>query len=108
MPKDVAVIQTESRTLPAKVTHIIDFNKADLSPDALKEGKKIFTIGYPSGTDMGMIDNREIHNQVHEGNVTQNCSGGEQLVRPFSTPLRINIQRVISAVQRYTWPLRPC
>lgn len=72
MPKDVAVIQTESRTLPAKVTHIIDFNKADLSPDALKEGKKIFTIGYPSGTDMGMIDNREIHNQVHEGNVTQN------------------------------------
>ena len=72
MPKDVAIIQTESRTLPAKVTHIIDFNKADLSPDALKEGKKIFTIGYPSGTDMGMIDNREIHNQVHEGNVTQN------------------------------------
>ena len=72
MPKDVAIIQTESRTLPAKVTHIIDFNKADLSPDALKEGKKIFTIGYPSGTDMGMIYNREIHNQVHEGNVTQN------------------------------------
>lgn len=72
MPKDVAIIQTESRSLPAKVTHIIDFNNADLSAGALKEGKKIFTIGFPSGSTMAITDNKEIHNQVHEGNVTQN------------------------------------
>lgn len=83
MPKDVAILQTESRSLPAKVKHIIDYKNADLSPEALKEGKKVFTIGFPSGTDMGLTDNHEIHNQVHEGNVTQNrgdVSFGHDLV----------------------------
>ena len=58
--------------LPEHVTNFIDINKADASEDAIKEGKTIFTIGFPYGTEMAMNSNQELKNQVHKGSVTQN------------------------------------
>ncbi len=69
--KDVAIIQTDNRKLPDKNIHILSLENADLSPEALKQGKTIYTIGYPYGLSVGMIKGKEIQNQVHEGAITQ-------------------------------------
>lgn len=69
---DAAIIQTVTLNLPEHVTNFIDINKADASEDAIKEGKTIFTIGFPYGTEMAMNSNQELKNQVHKGSVTQN------------------------------------
>lgn len=70
--KDVALIQTESRSLPQSVKHIIDIKTADLSEEALKEGKAVFTIGFPYGNLLAQNSNQELKNQVHGGSITQN------------------------------------
>lgn len=69
---DVAIIQTDTRSLPAKVTNIIDINNADLTEDALKEGKTIYTIGFPYGASIAISSTQELMNQIHSGSITQN------------------------------------
>lgn len=71
MEKDVAIIRTTSRMLPIQVKSIIDINDADLSGKATKEGKQIFTIGYPYGSALAINSDKELRNQVHDGSVTQ-------------------------------------
>lgn len=68
---DVALLQTMSRSLPPKVTQIIDINKADISPESIVEGKTVFTIGYPYGMGINLNSKKELHNQIHDGSVTQ-------------------------------------
>lgn len=70
--KDVAVIQTETRGLPTQVKNIIDITHADTSDEAIKEGKAVFTIGFPYGAEIARNSNQELKNQVHGGSVTQN------------------------------------
>lgn len=70
--KDVAIIQTESRTLPSAVKHIVDVNNADLDESSIKEGKPVFAIGFPYGDQIALNSNQELKNQVHGGAITQN------------------------------------
>lgn len=70
--KDVAILQTKTRKLPADVKKVIDINNAELSEDALTEGRTIFTIGFPYGADIALDSNQDLKNQVHDGAVTQN------------------------------------
>lgn len=70
--KDVAVLQTKTRKLPADVDKIIDINKSELSEDALIEGRTVFTIGFPFGVDNALDSNQDLKNQVHDGAITQN------------------------------------
>ena len=69
--KDVAILQTATRKLPADVTNIIDINNADPSPESIVEGKTVFTIGFPYGADVALTSSQELKNQVHGGSVTQ-------------------------------------
>lgn len=71
LEKDVAIIQTATRSLPAKVATFVDVDNAATGDDALKEGKRVYTIGFPYGVDLAMNDQREIHDQIHEGSITQ-------------------------------------
>ncbi len=71
LTKDVAVLQTVSRSLPPQVTNIIDYTKSDTSDEAYKEGKPIYTIGFPLGWNIGLDSNQDLQNQVHSGTVTQ-------------------------------------
>lgn len=68
---DISIIQTESKTLPSRVTNVLSLENADMTEDALKQGKTIFTIGFPYGLGVGMIKGEELQNQVHEGAITQ-------------------------------------
>ena len=70
--KDVAVLQTKTRKLPADVSKIIDINKSELSEDALTEGRTVYTIGFPYGVDIALDSNQDLKNQVHDGAITQN------------------------------------
>ena len=70
--KDVAVLQTKTRKLPADVKRIIDIEESELSEDALTEGRTIFTIGFPYGAGVALDSNQDLKNQVHDGAVTQN------------------------------------
>lgn len=70
--KDVAIIQTENRELPSRVTNVIDINNADFSDDCLTEGRTVFTIGFPYGAEIALNSNQELKNQVHGGSITQN------------------------------------
>lgn len=70
--KDVAVLQTKTRRLPAGIKRVIDINDAEAGEDALTEGRTVFTIGFPFGTDIAQDSHRDLKNQVHGGSVTQN------------------------------------
>ncbi len=70
--KDVAIVQTESRTLPAAVKNIVDVNNADLAESSIKEGKPVYAIGFPYGDMIALNSNQELKNQVHGGAITQN------------------------------------
>lgn len=70
--KDVAVLQTETCTLPPQVKRIVKLDEADSSPEAIKEGKTIYYIGFPAGPDLGTTSNNEIVNQIHKGTINQN------------------------------------
>lgn len=67
---DVAVLQTKNKRLPDDVA-IVDLSIADPSRNALTEGKTIYLIGYPYGSDAALNDNMVIHNQIQEGRITQ-------------------------------------
>lgn len=70
--KDVAVLQTKTRRLPAGVKRVIDINDSDTSEEALTEGRTLFTIGFPYGANIAQDSHRDLKNQVHGGSVTQN------------------------------------
>jgi len=70
--RDVAILQTDTRSLPSNVKHFVDINKADLSDECITEGRKVFTIGFPYGYAVATASNSDIHNQVHDGVITQN------------------------------------
>lgn len=70
--KDVAVIQTKSRTLPQQVKRVIELSKADISEESLNEGETVYTIGFPYGATIAMNSNQELKNQGHSGVITQN------------------------------------
>jgi S1-C subfamily serine protease len=68
---DVAVIQTNSKTLPQGTEKIVDLNQAVMSDDGLVPGTSIFTIGFPAGfgfaaTEQGIQANNQ------DGKITQN------------------------------------
>ncbi len=69
--RDVAIIQTETRTLPPVVKSVVDINDADTSDGAIKEGKTIFSIGFPYGATIALNSSQELKNQVHAGTITQ-------------------------------------
>ena len=71
LEKDVAILQTKARSLPDRVVNIIDIADADLSDEALKVGKKVYTIGFPLGAGIALNSNNELRNQVHGGTITQ-------------------------------------
>lgn len=70
--KDVAIMQTETRSLPSADINIIDINTAVADESAYKEGKTVYTIGFPYGTTLALDSNNDIRNQIHDGSVTQN------------------------------------
>lgn len=75
--KDVAIIQTETRKLPSSDINIIDIKEADDAEDTYKEGKNVYTIGYPYGTSLALDSNNDIRNQIHDGSITQNMGDYE-------------------------------
>lgn len=70
--KDVAIIQTETRSLTPRVKKIIDIKDADTSEKSINVGKNVFTIGFPYGASIAINSNQELRNQVHSGSITQN------------------------------------
>ena len=71
--RDVAILQTDTRTLPNKVEAYIDLAKADISDKALAPGNKIYTIGFPLGVSQANVtlSDMALHNQIQAGSVTQ-------------------------------------
>lgn len=71
--RDVAILQTDTRTLPNKVEAYIDLAKADISDKALAPGNKVYTIGFPTGMSEANVtlSDMALHNQIQAGSVTQ-------------------------------------
>lgn len=69
--KDVSIIQTQTRKLPADVKRIIDINEADLSDEAIAVGTYVYTIGFPYGAEIALDSRQNLRNQIHSGSVTQ-------------------------------------
>ena len=71
--KDVAIIQTETRSLPSDDINIIDIEKADDSEEAYTAGKTVYTIGFPFGLNYGVSldSNNDLSNQIHSGSITR-------------------------------------
>ncbi len=67
---DLALIQTNSKTLPAGVTTIVDLNEADVDDTNIVAGRSIYSIGFPAGlTVSGTSQGIEANNQG--GKITQ-------------------------------------
>jgi pSer/pThr/pTyr-binding forkhead associated (FHA) protein len=67
---DVAVLQTNSKTLPGGAETIVDLNQAVITDDGLAAGASIFTIGFPAGFGLGMTEiGIQANNQ--DGKITQ-------------------------------------
>jgi pSer/pThr/pTyr-binding forkhead associated (FHA) protein len=65
---DVGMLQTNTKTLPSGVTTIV--TRMEITPDSLKAGKKLYTIGFPEGFDLGRTQiGLEANNQ--SGELTQ-------------------------------------
>jgi pSer/pThr/pTyr-binding forkhead associated (FHA) protein len=67
---DVAVLQTNSKTLPNGTETIIDLNQAVTTDDGLVVGASIFTIGFPAGFVLGQTD-QGIQANNQDGRITQ-------------------------------------
>jgi pSer/pThr/pTyr-binding forkhead associated (FHA) protein/V8-like Glu-specific endopeptidase len=68
---DVALLQTNSKTLPNGTETIIDLNQAVISDDGLVAGTSVFTIGFPAGFDLGLTA-QGIQANNQDGKITQN------------------------------------
>jgi S1-C subfamily serine protease len=67
---DVAVLQTNSKTLPGGTETIIDLNQAVITDDGLVPGASIFTIGFPAGFALGLTE-QGIQANNQDGKITQ-------------------------------------
>lgn len=69
---DIAIIQTNNKSLPTGVTQIVNLSDADV--DGVVIGEKIYSIGFPAGLNIGDTDiGVEANNQ--SGEVTQDRGG---------------------------------
>jgi S1-C subfamily serine protease len=68
---DVAVLQTNSKTLPPGTETIVDLNQAVITDDGLVPGTSIFTIGFPVGFLLGDTE-QGIQANNQDGKITQN------------------------------------
>ena len=67
---DVAVIQTNTKTLPAGVENIVDLNKAIVDDADIVVGQPVYTIGFPAGVFLATTtQGLEANNQ--DGKITQ-------------------------------------
>ncbi|GMO31106.1 MAG: hypothetical protein Ta2B_12150 [Termitinemataceae bacterium] len=67
---DVALLQTNSKTLPAGVERIVDLNMAVINDDKFVVGATVYSIGFPAGFSLGLTDQGiEANNQ--DGKITQ-------------------------------------
>jgi pSer/pThr/pTyr-binding forkhead associated (FHA) protein len=67
---DVAVLQTNSKTLPNGTETIIDLDQAVIADDELVVGASVFTIGFPAGLLLGETD-QGIQANNQDGRITQ-------------------------------------
>lgn len=66
---DIAIIQTNNKTTPADVEHLVDVQNGTL-PEDLVVGSKIYTLGFPQSFTIGQTDvGLEANNQ--SGEITQ-------------------------------------
>jgi serine protease Do len=71
---DVAVLQLDSKTLPASVSDIIDLDNAVKDDSSIKPGTNAILIGYPMG--MQLANTRKgIKVQVYEGQINKESDG---------------------------------
>lgn len=72
---DVAIIQTGNQMLPKEVTAFIDIKQAITNDSLLRQGDKVYLIGFPQIGDASLVfdidRNINVKNQIQEGNVTQ-------------------------------------
>jgi pSer/pThr/pTyr-binding forkhead associated (FHA) protein/S1-C subfamily serine protease len=68
---DIAVLQTNSKTLPGGTETIIDLNQAVITDDGLIAGTSVFTIGFPAGFDLALTE-QGIQANNQDGKITQN------------------------------------
>lgn len=71
---DVAIIQTLSHNLPAKVKNVIDLNQAANDDTDIKPGTKAIMIGYPMGMQLAGTQ-KGVKVQVYEGEVNKESDG---------------------------------
>lgn len=64
---DVGLIQVNSKSLPADVKTIVDLQQID---NEIKEGKPVYTIGFPSGFNLALTD-QGIEANHQSGEITQ-------------------------------------
>lgn len=69
--KDVALLQTITRSLPSQVKEIVAVESVEDIAECYKEGNIVYTIGYPYGMTIGTSSNKDLKNQVHRGEITQ-------------------------------------
>jgi S1-C subfamily serine protease len=67
---DVAVLQTNSKTLPNGTEAIIDLDQAVITDDKIVVGASIFTIGFPTGLGLGWTE-QGIQANNQDGRITQ-------------------------------------
>jgi pSer/pThr/pTyr-binding forkhead associated (FHA) protein len=67
---DVAVLQTNSKTLPNGTETIIDLDQAVITDDKIVVGASIFTIGFPAGLGLGWTE-QGIQANNQDGRITQ-------------------------------------
>lgn len=70
---DVALIQSDKMELPnKKATYVNVTDSIDCSEDALKVGKKMFTVGFPHGMNIQEYFNEKgVQAFVHSGSITR-------------------------------------
>ena len=71
---DVALLQTQDKTLPSKVKNFIDLNEAVTSDATIKDGMEVHMIGYPFGTRLG-VTKVGLKPNYQKGTVSQEPGG---------------------------------
>jgi pSer/pThr/pTyr-binding forkhead associated (FHA) protein/V8-like Glu-specific endopeptidase len=68
---DVALMQTHSPKLPQGVENIVDLNKAVVDNNKIVSGLSLYSVGFPSGKNMGIAADAELHANNQDGKITQ-------------------------------------
>lgn len=68
---DVAVLITDTHSLPSSVDGYIDITNPEMIDEECVEGKSIFTIGFPTGDYLAKTPEGTMQNQIQNGSVTQ-------------------------------------